>query len=101
LMASVAATGPVPEMVAGCVTVQVGGSSVPTASVTAQVSATPPVKPPLGVTVIIEVPPVPGETMLIGVPLTTNVGVSAEGVTVRPMLVVSTVFPALPVTVAV
>src|ERR1700733_1349650 len=57
LTVSVAVTAAVPEIAAGAVTEQVGISTAPAGlPVTAQVRATVPVKPPLGVIVTVDVP---------------------------------------------
>jgi hypothetical protein len=67
LMATVAATADVLVIDTGAATEQLGPSTAPAGPVTAHESVTVPVKPPLGVTVIVEVPLAPGEAMLTGV----------------------------------
>jgi hypothetical protein len=75
LTVSVAVTGAVPEIAAGAVTEQVGISAAPAGlPVTAQVTATVPVKPLLGVIVRVEVPLAPGEAMLTAVLLKVKFG---------------------------
>src|SRR5580700_11159281 len=64
LTVSVAVTAAVPVMAGGAATEQVGGSIAAAGPVTAQESATEPVKPPLGMIVIVEVPLAPGVAML-------------------------------------
>ena len=60
LMVRVDVTAVVPEMAGGALTEQVGISIAPEApALTAQVSATVPVKPPLGVIVTVDVVEVP------------------------------------------
>jgi hypothetical protein len=99
LMVSVAVTAAVPEMAAGAVTEHVGGSSAPTGlEVTAHVIATVPVKPPLGVIVMVELAVAPGDAMVIGGPLSVKAGGTA---TVIATIVVSATPAELPVTVAV
>ena len=74
-MVSVAVTGAVPEIAVGADTEQVGASTTPAGlPVTAQVRATVPVKPPLGVSVIVEVPVAPGDAMLTEVLLSVKLG---------------------------
>ena len=100
-MVSVAVTAAVPAMAGGAVAEQVGTSIAPDGlEVTAQVRATLPVNPPLGVTVMVEVPLAPGDATLIGVPLSVKAGATVEPVTVIGTLVVSTTLPDVPVTVA-
>jgi hypothetical protein len=101
LMVSVAVTA-VPAMAAGAVTEQVGASTEPDGlAVTAHVSATMPVKPPLGVMVMVEVPLAPGDAMLIGPLLIVKVVASMGATTVIATLVDAAKLPELPVTVAV
>jgi hypothetical protein len=78
VMVRVAVPAPAPVMLTGMVEpkLRVGGYCAPVGlDVRAAVSATLPVKPPEGVTVIVEVFPVvePGETVT-AVPLTVNAG---------------------------
>jgi hypothetical protein len=102
LMVSFAVTAAVPEVAAGALIEQVGASTEPDGpAVTAQVSATLPVKPPLGVTVMVEVPLAPGDAMLIGVPLSVKVVGRIGATTVIATLLDSAKLPELPVTVAV
>ena len=65
-------------------TTQVGGSTAPAGPVTVHASATVPVKPPLGVTVIVDVPVAPGEAMLnaVFVSVKADTGTGADTVTV-------------------
>jgi hypothetical protein len=67
----------------------------------AQVSATLPVKPPLGVIVMVDVALAPGDATLTGVALSANVGVMVGPDTVITMLLVSDMLPEVPVTAAV
>jgi hypothetical protein len=100
-MVSVAVTGAVPDIAAGTAAEQVGASIAPVGlEVTAQVSATLPTKPPLGVMVIVAVPLCPADAMLIGAPFSVKAGVAIGADTVMARLVVSTTLPELPVTVA-
>ena len=67
----------------------------------AQESATEPVKPPLGVMVMVDVPVVPAEAMLMGVPLRANWPVPEPppgGATVMATVVEELMLPAVPVT---
>jgi hypothetical protein len=74
-MVSVAVTGVVPEIAAGALTEQAGMSTAPTGLlVTVQLRDTVPVKPLLGVTVIVEVPLAPGAAMVIAVLLSAKLG---------------------------
>src|ERR1700760_2636745 len=74
-MVSVEVTGPVP-IAAGCVTVQVGGAVAPAGPfATAQVSATLPVNPPVGVMVRFDVAEAPGAKGSMGLPLNANEGI--------------------------
>ena len=85
---SVAVTAVVPVIAGGVVTRQVGTSVAPAGVlVTAQPSATAPVKPPLGVTVIVEVAGVPGVTFVMATPLSAKLGTGAVPVTVTETLV--------------
>lgn len=102
LMVSVDVTGPVPEMGAGWAAEQVGASIAPDGwEVMAQVSATLPINPPLGVTVMVEVALAPGDAILIGAALIVKAGATIALLTAIAMLVVLTTLPELPVTVAV
>jgi len=99
-MVSVEVTAPVPEIAAGCVAEQVGILVAPVGlAVTAHVSATVPVNPPLGVTVIVEVALVPGDGTLTAVPLNVKLGVATGALTVTATFVVSVTLPDTPVTV--
>jgi hypothetical protein len=71
---SVAVAGEVPVMASCDATEQVGASTAPEGPVTAHESVTVPVKPSLGVTVIVEVPLAPGEAMLTGVLVSAKLG---------------------------
>ena len=85
---SVAVTAVAPVIAGGVVTRQVGTSVAPDGVlVTAQASATAPVKPPLGVTVIVEVAGVPGVTFVMATPLSAKLGTGAVPVTVTETLV--------------
>ena len=102
VMVSFAVTAADPAKAAGAATEQVGASTEPDGlAVTAHVSATVPAKPPLGVTVMVEVPVVLGDAMLMGVPLSVKVVVTIGLDTVIGTLVDSDKLPELPVTVAV
>jgi hypothetical protein len=73
-MVSIAVTAAVPEMAAGVVVVQAGTSTAPEVlAATAHVSATLPVKPPLGVMVTVEVVDSPGSMGVVEVSLNENV----------------------------
>jgi hypothetical protein len=101
LTVSVAVTA-VPAMAAGAVAEQVGASTESDGlAVTAHVSVTMPVNPPLGVMVMIEVPVAPGDAMLIGPLLIVKVVASTGATTVIATLIDSAKVPELPVTVAV
>src|ERR1700677_3917619 len=79
-MVSVAVTGAVPEIDAGAVTEHVGISTAPVGlPVTAQVKATEPTKPLLGVTVTVAVPLAPGMTMPTAGPLSVKLGAGPVG----------------------
>ena len=85
------------EIAAGCVTVQVGGSTAAAGLlVRAQASVTVPVKPPLGVTVIVEVAFAPADVMLIGVALSEKAEVTVVPPTVSATFVVSVRVPEVP-----
>jgi hypothetical protein len=74
LSVSVEVTAPVPEIAAGCVTEQVGESVAPDGpEAIAHVSATVPVKPPLGVTVMVELVDAPCATDAVALALNANV----------------------------
>jgi hypothetical protein len=75
LTVSVAVTAAVPEIAAGAVTEQVGISTAPAGlPVTAQVRATVPVKPPLGVIVTVDVPVFPGDEIPTELPSRVKLG---------------------------
>ena len=81
---SVAVTGVVPEIAGGAVTEHVGASVPPVGPLeTAQLSATPPVKPPLGVIVMVEVPLGPGDAMVTAVLLSVKLGGATGTKTVK------------------
>jgi hypothetical protein len=102
LIVSVDVTDSVPEMAGGAVAEQVGASTAPDGpAVTAQVSATLPVNPPLGVNVMVEVPLLLGDKMLTGGPLSVKVEANVVPVTLSGTLIDSATPPELPVTVAV
>ena len=72
-------TAVVPAMAAGAVAVQVGTSTAPDeVEATAHVSATVPVKPPLGVMVTVEVVEFPGSMEAAGVALKENAAPDPE-----------------------
>jgi hypothetical protein len=98
LTVSLEVTTPVPVIAAGWVTEQIGGSTEPAGPVTVHESETFPVKPPLGVTVIVEVPVAPGVAMVIVVLVREKFGGTGGAVTVRAMLVVTVLVPDAPVT---
>jgi hypothetical protein len=98
-MVSVDVTGAVVEIAAGWEAVHVGGSVAPAGlEVTAQVTATVPVKPPLGVIVTVEVALIPADVTVAVVPLSVK---TAGDAIVRETVVVSETPPELPVTVTV
>lgn len=101
LTVSVADTAPIPVIAAGWVTEQTGRSTEPAGPVTVHERATFPVKPPLGVTVIVEVPVAPGEAMVTVVLVRVKFGATGGAVNVRGMFVVSVPPPEVPVTVIV
>jgi hypothetical protein len=74
LTVSVAVTAAVPLMAGGAAMEQVGRSTAFVGPVTAQESATEPVKPPLGLIVIVEVPLMPGVAMLTVVLVSAKLG---------------------------
>jgi hypothetical protein len=77
LTVSVAVTAAVPVMTGRAATEQVGRSTAVAGPVTVQESATEPVKPPLGMIVIVEAPLTPGAAMLTAVLVSAKLG--AEG----------------------
>jgi len=93
---SVAVTAVAPVIAGGVVTEQVGVSvafaGVP---VTAQASETAPVKPPLGVTVMVDVAGVPGVTFVMATPLSAKLG-TVGTVTTTGMLVLAVRLPEVP-----
>jgi hypothetical protein len=94
LTVSVADTAVVPVMAGGAATEQVGGSTAVAGPVTAQVRATVPVKPLLGVIVIVEVPLPPGVAMLTVVLVSAKLGAGAVTVTATiAVLVLAMRFP--------
>jgi hypothetical protein len=100
-MVSIAVTAAVPVIAAGWVTEQTGGSTEPAGPVTVHERATLPIKPPLGVTVIVEVPVAPGEAMVMVVLVKVKFGGRGGAVTVRGIWVVTVSAPDAPVTVIV
>jgi hypothetical protein len=88
LTVSVADTVVVPVMAGGAATEHVGGSIAVAAPVTVQESATGPVKPPLGLIVIVEVPLTPGVAMLTVVLVSAKLGAGAGTVTVTATIAV-------------
>jgi hypothetical protein len=94
LMVSAAVTGVVPEIAAGAVTEHVGISTAPVGlPVTAQVKATEPTKPLLGVTVTVAVPLAPGMTIPTAGPLSVKLGAGPGPGPVREVTVTSTSVP--------
>ena len=93
LMVSVAITAVTPVIVGGAVTEHVGVSTAPMGlPVTAQLRATLPVNPPLGLIVMVDVAFVPGDAMVTAVPLSLKPGRGAGTLTVN--LVVALTLPA-------
>ena len=78
LTVSVAVTAAAPVMAGGAATEQVGRSTAFVAPVTVQESATEPVKPLLGLIVIVEVPLAPGVAMLTVVLVVGSPGTELE-----------------------
>src|SRR5258708_1841057 len=75
LMVSDVVTATAPEIATGAAGKHVGMSTAPDGlSVTAQVNATVPENPPVGVTVMVEMPFAPGDTMLTAVLLSVKLG---------------------------
>jgi hypothetical protein len=75
LMVSDAVTAAAPEIAAGAAGKHVGVSTAPDGlSVTAQLNATVPENPPVGVTVMVEMPFAPGDAMLTAVLLSVQLG---------------------------
>ena len=103
LTVRVAVTAVVPVMAGGAVTVQVGRYCAPLGlDVTAQESATVPVYPPVGVTVMFEVAEAPGASLAIATPLREKPAVGgATPLTVSATVVVCVMVPETPVTVTV
>jgi len=91
LTVRVAVTADVLLIDTGAVTEQLGASTATAGPVTAHESVTVPLKPPLGVTVIVEVPLAPGEAMLTGVLASAKPGGGA--VTVTPTMVLTMAAP--------
>jgi hypothetical protein len=81
LTVSTAVTAAAPVMAGGAATEQVGGSTAVVGPVTVQESATEPVKPLLGLIVIVEVPLPPGVAMLTIVLVSAKLGAGAVTVT--------------------
>jgi hypothetical protein len=79
LTVSIAVTVVVPVMGGGAATEQVGRSTAVAGPVTVQESATEPVKPPLGMIVIVEVPLTPGVAMLTVVLVSAKLGAGGGG----------------------
>ena len=91
---SVAVTAAVPVIAGGAATEQVGRSTAVAGPVTVQESATEPVKPLLGLIVIIEVPLAPGVAMLTVVLVSAKLGAGAVTVTATiAVLVLATTDP--------
>jgi hypothetical protein len=81
---------------------QVGGLTAPGGPpVTAQLVVTCPVKPPLGEIATVELPPAPGDAMVIAVLLRVKPGGTAGTGTLTAKLVAALTLPAVPVTVTV
>jgi uncharacterized alkaline shock family protein YloU len=100
LTVSAAVTDALPAIAAGCAAEQVGGLDAAAGPVTAQVSVTIPRKPPVGATVIVDVPFVPAVT-LTDVPLSVKFGVTVGLETNIGTVVVCVTLPEVPVTVTV
>lgn len=100
LTVSAAVTELLPEIATGCAAEQVGRLDAPAGPVTAQVSATLPRKPPVGATVIVDVPFVPAVT-LTDVLLSVKLGVTVGLETSIGTVVVSIRLAEVPVTVTV
>src|SRR5215469_3601478 len=100
-MVSFAVTAVAPVITGGAVTEQVGASAAPMGlPVTAQLRATLPVKPPVGLIVMVELPEAPDDAMVTAVLLSVKLGGGAGTLTAR--LVVALTLPAeVPVTVTV
>jgi hypothetical protein len=92
LTVSVADTAVVPVMAGDAGTEQVGRSTAVAGPVTVQESATEPVKPPLGLIVIVEVPVAPATT-LTGVLVSAKLGAGAGTVTVTATLALTMATP--------
>jgi hypothetical protein len=88
LTVSVAVTAAVPVMAGGAATEQVGRSTAFVGPVTVQESATDPVKPLLGLIVIVEVPLAPGVAMLTVVLVSAKLGAGAGAGTVTETIAV-------------
>ena len=102
LTVSVAVTASEPVIAAGAATAHVGTSCAPDGlDVTVQPSETVPVKPPLGVTVMVDVAGVPGVAFVMAVPLTAKFGTIAVPLTVTRAVVVCVIVPEVPVMVMV
>src|ERR1700735_4694350 len=94
LTVRVAVTAVVPGMAGGAATEQLGRSAALAGPVTVQESATEPVKPPLGLIVIVEVPLTPGVAMLTVVLVNAKLGAGAVTVTATiAVLVLAMTFP--------
>jgi hypothetical protein len=93
LTVSVAVTAVVPVMAGGAATEQVGRSTAVAGPVTVQESATEPVKAPLGMIVIVEVPLTPGVAMLTVVLVSAKLGAGPGTVTVTATLVLAMTTP--------
>jgi len=103
VMVSMAVPAAVPVMLTGLVApkLSVGGFWAPAGPVTTADSVTLPVKPPLGVTVIVEVLPVVAPALTdTAVPATVKLGV-VEDVTVTELVPVAALYMPLPEYVAV
>ena len=99
-MVSVEVTGCVPGIATDGATEQAGAVAPAAPLATAQVSATLPVNPPLGVMVRLDVAEAPGAKGLMALPLNANVGGCAGLVMVIATLVFWVRVPEVPVTVA-
>ena len=99
----VAVTAVEPVMVGGAVTVHVGMYCPPLGlEVTAQVSATVPVYPPIGVTVMLDVAEAPGASLVMAIALSEKLGGGgATPLTVSATVVVCVMAPETPVMVTV
>ena len=100
MMVSVEVTGCAPGIATDGATEQAGAVAPAGPLATAQVSATLPVKPPLGVMVRLDVAEAPGAKGLMALPLNAKVDGGGRGEMVIATVVVWVRVPEVPVTVA-